>query len=164
MTEPLDLPAIRKACEGSIVPDNFVAIARHIWLPALLDQCEPILGAVPCRGCGRRDGLDAMVENAVWRDLGMEGYYCLWCLDAMLAAMGTERSEPIKAKLHFAGRILISDEGESVDLSLARDEIVWLAARVEALEGALKEIASIYRDLTPPSAASKIARAALGEK
>lgn len=148
VTEPLDLPAIRKACEGSIVPENFVATARHVWLPALLNQCEPILDAVPCRGCGRRDGLDAVVENAVWRDLGVDGYYCLWCLDAMLAAVGTERSEPTKAKLHFAGRILISDEGESVDLSLARDEVVRLAARVEALEAELTDARNLVAEVS----------------
>lgn len=93
------------------------------------DVIDPMPGSPPCRGCGRRFGLDAMLSNADWQSLGLEGYWCPWCMDAKAMEKGMKF---VKARFHMRGSALVSDETESTDLSLARDEITELCAQLHA--------------------------------
>ena len=65
--------------------------------------------APPCFRCGRRDGLDAAVDDDTWARISGRtdggGLLCLWCMDELAAERGLEN---IPARLYFAGRALYS--------------------------------------------------------
>ena len=65
--------------------------------------------SVPCRRCGRRDGLDAVVSNDDWAIISERtdggGFLCLWCMDELAAERGMQN---IPVRLYFAGRVLFS--------------------------------------------------------
>lgn len=44
-----------------------------------------------CQGCGREDGLDAVVSDAVWARIAAHAGHdrlCLWCMDTIAAELG----------------------------------------------------------------------------
>ena len=76
---------------------------------------EPKYDTYGCQRCGRRDSMDAVVENKVWNTImdkpdlkgseGVGGILCLWCMDALAFEKGVSG----KVQLHFPGWALISD-------------------------------------------------------
>lgn len=68
-----------------------------------------------CQRCGRRDSIDAVVENKIWNTImgkpnlksieGVGGILCLWCMDAL----ALEKDVGGKVQLHYPGWALISD-------------------------------------------------------
>lgn len=63
-----------------------------------------------CQRCGRRDGLDAVVEDWAWAQITPSdhpngGLLCLWCMDDLLFTKGF-RNFPVR--LYFVGRALYS--------------------------------------------------------
>ncbi len=77
---------------------------------------EPRHDAYPCQRCGRRDGMDAVVENRLWNSImneldikgseGVGGLLCLWCIDALALEKGVSG----KVQLHFPGWALVSNK------------------------------------------------------
>ena len=88
--------------------------------PWLLDAAErglegPLPECYACQRCGRRDGLDAVIDNASWARItdgvlhpsgevsgGKWNLLCLWCIDELASELGIETG----VSLHFAGRSL----------------------------------------------------------
>ncbi len=75
---------------------------------------EPRHDSYPCQRCGRRDGMDAVVESKLWNKImnkrppkdkeGVGGILCLWCMDALALEKGVSG----KVTLHFPGWALVS--------------------------------------------------------
>ncbi len=63
----------------------------------------------PCSRCGRRDGLDAAVDDSMWARISGRtdggGLLCLWCMDELAAEKGLQH---VPVRLYFAGRVLFS--------------------------------------------------------
>lgn len=71
---------------------------------------EPRHDTYACQRCGRRDSLDAVVDDKLWNQIsptgGHGGLLCLWCMDALCLEKGLHGT----VQLHFPGWALISDE------------------------------------------------------
>ena len=69
----------------------------------------PIPSSVACHKCGRRDGLDAAVENSIWEKIAERddggGFLCLWCMDEIASEKGLS---DVPVRLYFAGKALFS--------------------------------------------------------
>lgn len=73
------------------------------------DRTEWEASCAPCRECGRRDGLDAVVDDETWAKLSGRtdggGYLCLWCMDKIAMRLGLA---PLPVRLYFCGRAMFS--------------------------------------------------------
>ncbi len=78
---------------------------------------EPRHDSYSCQRCGRRDGMDAVVDSKLWNEIigkegdgkeGAGGILCLWCMDALALEKGLSGT----VRLHFPGWALVSDEYE----------------------------------------------------
>ena len=75
---------------------------------------NPIPESYACQQCGRRDGLDAAVTDALWEQISGRtdggGLLCLWCMDALAAEKGIIGA----VMLNFSGRALVGFDGPTI--------------------------------------------------
>lgn len=85
--------------------ENFYAVLAEL-IARFRQLHEPIPNTYACERCGRRDGLDAVVSNAMWEKLSGRndgaGILCLWCMDEIADKQGIGG----EVVLHFCGRAL----------------------------------------------------------
>lgn len=71
---------------------------------------QPRWDTYECQRCGRRDSMDAHVDDNIWKQIspkkGEGGILCLWCMDALCLEKGISG----KVQLHYPGWALVSDE------------------------------------------------------
>ena len=99
-------------------------------LAAALEAAEQPIDSYACQRCGRADGLDAVVPDAIWAKLEEKSgcqILCLWCIDHLCAEIGWGGS----ASLFFAGKNVTGTSQSDTDAAHIRK----LAERSEAAEG-----------------------------
>lgn len=114
-----------------------------------------------CKQCGRADGLNAMVPDAMWERIrGGLNVLCLWCMDAEAERQGIEGT----VILHFAGRALFSGldyqdglrDGKGQGRAEGLREGLEMAARwLEKNWTSLPGLAHAIRSLLPSALASE---------
>jgi len=110
----------------------------HEQREAMERERTPVPGTYACQTCGRRDGLDAVVTNAVWEQIrGGLNLLCLWCIDRRCQAEGIV----VSASLHFAGVAITGTSQSDADqehINRVCAERDALAREVARLRTALK--------------------------
>ena len=70
---------------------------------------HPRWDAYACQRCGRRDSMDAVVNDEIWKQISPKknggGTLCLWCMDALCLEKGISG----KVQLHFPGWALVGN-------------------------------------------------------
>jgi hypothetical protein len=69
---------------------------------------QPKSDTYSCQRCGRRDRMDAVVDDKIWKKISPNGDHggilCLWCMDALCLEKGIGG----EVKLYFPGDALVS--------------------------------------------------------
>ena len=122
--------------DDASIDDAVTALLAGIKAPIgergreLVRLLEPIdeEGYYACQGCGRIDGLDAVVPDAVWEQI-REGLniLCLWCIDRRCKVAGIS----VTAALHFAGLAVTGSSQSDAD----REQITRACSERDALAG-----------------------------
>jgi hypothetical protein len=150
---------------------SLLVIVRN--LPALLSAAaeaerrhNPIPDTYGCQRCGRKDGLDAVVPNDIWRVItegewanpdpatrrgevvnGKWNLLCLWCIDELCGEHGVTCS----ASLHFCGRHITGRSDSDADrehisrLARDRDESAAEAERLRRENERLERKVALQR-------------------
>lgn len=103
---------------------------------------EPIPSAYGCQGCGRKDGLDAVVSNDVWESIrGPHNLLCLWCIDFRCMSHGIKTS----ASLHFCGKSITGtsqSEADQEHISRLCDQLAAKDEEIAKLRDLLDHLAN----------------------
>ncbi len=135
-----------------------VMVGRHD-LTALIDAYDEQLNrtdSYPCRRCGFRSGLDAMVSDDVWAMIGGKTFdkLCLWCIDDLCNEAGI-KSETVV--LYFGGGKSLHTTTDILAENVARFDALASCAnalqqKVLTLQLELDAVRQIAAKQEPPNA------------